>query len=186
MKGVALKVPFADLGRQFKTVMPEIQGAMTSVIDRCAFINGPEVKQFEKDMAAWMGMPEVCAVSNCTVALELTMQSMGIGPGDEVITVPNTAFPTAEAISLTGAQVVFADIKPGYFSIDPDQIEKKLTPRTKAIIPVHLFGIAADMDRILAIGNRSYLPVFFVCAFASIEKIFNCLFFVGHIFKLVY
>ena len=167
MKGVALKVPFADLGRQFKTVMPEIQTAMTSVIDRCAFINGPEVKQFEKDMATWMGMPEVCAVSNCTVALELTMQSMGIGPGDEVITVPNTAFPTAEAISLTGAQVVFADIKPGYFSIDPDQIEKKLTPRTKAIIPVHLFGIAADMDRILAIGNKHSIPVIEDCAQAQ-------------------
>ena len=162
-----MKVPFADLGRQFKTVMPEIQTAMASVIDRCAFINGPEVKQFEKDMAAWMGMPEVCGVSNCTVALELTMQSLGIGPGDEVITVPNTAFPTAEAISLTGAQVVFADITPGFFSIDPDQIEKKITPRTKAIIPVHLFGIAADMDAILAIGNKHNIPIIEDCAQAQ-------------------
>lgn len=120
-----MKVPFADLGRQFKTVMPEIQAGMASVIDRCAFINGPEVKQFEADMAAWMGMPEVCALSNATMALELTMKAMGIGPGDEVITVPNTAFPTAEAIGLTGAQVVFADIQPGFFNIDPAQVEKK-------------------------------------------------------------
>jgi dTDP-4-amino-4,6-dideoxygalactose transaminase len=167
MKGASVKVPFADLGRQFKTVMPEIQAGMASVIDRCAFINGPEVKQFEADMAAWMGMPEVCALSNATMALELTMKAMGIGPGDEVITVPNTAFPTAEAIGLTGAQVVFADIQPGFFNIDPAQVEKKITARTRAIIPVHLFGIPADMDALLAIGKKHAIPIIEDCAQAQ-------------------
>lgn len=162
-----MKVPFTDLGRQFTTVMPEIQTAMTSVINRCAFINGPEVKQFERDMATWLDMPEVCAVSSATMALELTMKAMGIGPGDEVITVPNTAFPTAEAIGLTGAQVVFADIQPGFFNIDPAQVQKKITSRTRAIIAVHLFGIPADMDALLAIGKKNSIPIIEDCAQAQ-------------------
>ncbi|MEI6128174.1 MAG: DegT/DnrJ/EryC1/StrS family aminotransferase [Pseudomonadota bacterium] len=162
-----MKVPFADLFRQFKPLVPEIQIAMNSIIERCAFINGPEVQQFERHMAKWIGLPEVCGVSNCTQALEMTMQALAIGPGDEVITVPNTAFPTTEAINLTGARVVFADITPGYFSIDPAQIEKKITSKTKAIIPVHLYGIPADMNAILAIAKKHSLYVIEDCAQAQ-------------------
>ena len=84
-----MKVPFVDLSRQFKPLLPEIQAAMFSVIERNAYINGPEVKGFEIQMAEWLGLPEICTVSNCTHALYLTMNAMGIGPGDEVITVPN-------------------------------------------------------------------------------------------------
>lgn len=162
-----MNVPFADLSRQFKPLLPEIETAISDIIRRCAFINGPEVKQFEKDMARWLGLPDVCGVSNCTHAIQFTLQALGIGAGDEVITVPNTAFPTAEAISLTGASVVFADITAGYFTIDPEQIEKKITPRTKAIIPVHLFGIPADMDAVLSVAQKFNIPVIEDCAQAQ-------------------
>ena len=108
-----MNVPFVDLSRQFKPLMPAIQAAMKDIIERNAFINGPEVKQFEKHMADWIGLPGVCGVSNGTHAIYLVLKALGIGAGDEVITVPNTAFPTAEAISLAGADVVFADIDAG-------------------------------------------------------------------------
>ncbi len=157
MRRESMNVPFVDLNRQFKPLMPEIQIAMNSVIERCAFINGPEVKAFEKQMADWLGLPEVCTVSNCTNAITLTLQALGVGPGDEVITVPNTAFPTSEAINGTGADVVFADITPGYFNLDPQAAERAITPKTKAIMPVHLYGIPADMDAFSRLAEKHNL-----------------------------
>jgi dTDP-4-amino-4,6-dideoxygalactose transaminase len=154
-----MNVPFVDLNRQLKPLLPEILAAMTSIIERCAFIGGPEVKEFEEHMARWIGLPGVCAVSNGTHALYLTLKALGVGPGDEVITVPNTAFPTAEAIHLTGADIVFADIAPGFFYLDPESAEQNITSKTKAIIPVHLFGIPADMDAILSLAKRHNLFV---------------------------
>jgi dTDP-4-amino-4,6-dideoxygalactose transaminase len=154
-----MNVPFVDLSRQFKPLMPAIQAAMTDIIKRNAFINGPEVKQFEKHMADWIGLPGVCGVSNGTHAIYLVLKALGIGAGDEVITVPNTAFPTAEAISLAGAKVVFADIAPGSYNLDPAAAERAITPRTKAIIPVHLYGIPADMDSFLSLAKRYNLVI---------------------------
>ncbi len=149
-----MNVPFVDLSRQFKPLMPSIQAAMNSIIERCEFINGPAVKEFEEHMSKWMGVPHVCGVSNATLGIYLTLKALGIGEGDEVITVPNTAFPTAEAISMTGAKVVFADISKGFFNLDPEAAEAAITPKTKAIIPVHLYGIPADMDAFLDIAKR--------------------------------
>jgi len=154
-----MNVPFVDLSRQYAPLLPEIQAATTRIIKRCAFINGAEVKEFEDHMARWMGLLQVCTVSNGTHALYLTLKALGVGPGDEVITVPNTAFPTSEAINLTGADVVFADITPGYFNLDPGAVERAITPKTRGIIPVHLYGIPADMDAFNALAGRHGLFV---------------------------
>jgi len=154
-----MKVPFVDLSRQFNPLLSEIKSAHADIIDRCAFINGPEVKTFEKEMAQWLGLNEVCGLSSGTHALFLTLKSLGVGPGDEVITVVNTAFPTSESINMCGAEVVFADIAPGTFSIDPQAVEAAITPRTKAILPVHLYGIPADLDALMAIANRHNIPL---------------------------
>jgi dTDP-4-amino-4,6-dideoxygalactose transaminase len=152
-----MNVPFVDLNRQFKPLLPKIQSAINSVIERYAFINGAEVQEFEEHMARWLGLPGVCGVSNGTHALCLALKALGIGEGDEVITVPNTAFPTSEAIHLSGAEVVFGDIAPGSFHLDPKSAERAITPRTKAIIPVHLYGIPADMDSFRMLAQKHNL-----------------------------
>ncbi len=154
-----MNVPFVDLSRQYRPLLPDLMAVFENIIGRCAFINGSEVKEFERHMARWIGLPEVCCVSNGTHALFLTLKALGVGPGDEVITVPNTAFPTSEAINLSGANVVFVDIAPGSFSVDPNLLEQAITPKTKAIIPVHLYGIPADMDKIISIAERHDLFV---------------------------
>jgi dTDP-4-amino-4,6-dideoxygalactose transaminase len=154
-----MEVPFVDLSRQYEPLLPAIHAAMTSIIKRCAFINGPEVREFEGHMARWIGLPCVCGVSNGTHALYLTLKALGIGVGDEVITVPNTAFPTAEAINLSGADVVFADIAQGFYNLDPEAAERAITSKTKAIIPVHLYGIPADMDSLMNLSVRYNLFV---------------------------
>ena len=154
-----MNVPFVDLSRQFKPLLAEIKTAHADIIERCAFINGPEVKAFEKDMADWLGLDSVCGVGSGTDALYLTLRSLGVGPGDEVITVVNTAFPTSESINMCGAEVVFVDITPGTFSIDPQAVEAAITPKTKAILPVHLYGIPADLDALMAIAQRHNIPL---------------------------
>lgn len=154
-----MNVPFVDLTRQINPLMARFQAAFNSVIERCAFINGPEVREFEERMARHLEVPQVCAVSNCTHAIFLTLKAIGVGEGDEVITAPNTAFPTSEAINLTGAEVVFADIAAGSFALDAKAAEQAITEKTKAIIPVHLYGIPADMDQFMALGEKYNLPI---------------------------
>lgn len=154
-----MNVPFVDLSRQFNPLLAQFQAAFQSVIERCAFINGPEVKEFEKRMARHLELPEVCAVSNCTHAIYLTLKALGVGQGDEVITAPNTAFPTSEAINLAGAEVVFADIAAGSYALDPKAAEQSVTERTRAIIPVHLYGIPADMEAFKALGDKYNLSI---------------------------
>jgi dTDP-4-amino-4,6-dideoxygalactose transaminase len=154
-----MDVPFVDLSRQFNPLMAQFQAAFQSIIERCAFINGPEVKEFETRMARHLELPEVCAVSNCTHALHLTLKALGVGEGDEVITAPNTAFPTSEAIGLAGAEVVFADIAGGSYALDPKAAEQAISKKTKAIIPVHLYGIPAQMDSFVELGKKYNLAV---------------------------
>ena len=149
-----MKVPFVDLGRQFKPLMPEIQAAINSVIERCAFINGSEVGDFEHHMRLWQNAAGVCAVSNCTHAIYLTLKALGVGKGDEVITAPNTAYPTSEAINLSGADVVFADITPHFYALDPHAAERAVTDKTRAIVPVHLYGIPADMEAFVGLAEK--------------------------------
>ncbi|NCC50014.1 MAG: DegT/DnrJ/EryC1/StrS family aminotransferase [Spartobacteria bacterium] len=160
-------VPFLDLSRQHAPIKKALRAAARRVVDGEYYIGGPEVRDFETEMAQWMGVKEVCGVSCATMGLFATLKGLGVGPGDEVITTVHTAIPTSESITLTGARVVFADIKEGFFNIDPDDIERKITAKTKAIVPVHLYGQAADMDTILKIAAKHNLPVVEDCAQAQ-------------------
>jgi len=137
----------------------ELETAIREVIDSNAFAGGPFVAKFEQEFAAFCGTANAVGVGNGTDALWLTLLGLGIGAGDEVITVPMTFMGTAEAISYCGAKPVFVDIDERTYTLDPDLLERAITPRTKAIIPVHLFGQTADMDSILEIARRRGLPV---------------------------
>ena len=135
-----MSVPFVDLEAQYRSIKSEVDNAMASVIARTAFVGGPFVKDFEEAFARYCGVANCLGVANGTDALAIALRTLGIGPGDEVITVANTFVATSEAIKMAGAQVVFVDIKPKTYNIDVTRIEEKITPRTKAIVPVHLYG----------------------------------------------
>ncbi len=160
-------IPFVDLNRLHDPIRPALHEAAIRVIDSGHFIGGPEVKQFEQAMAAGLGVAEVCGVACATSGLFATVKCLGIGPGDEVITTVHTAIATAEAITLTGARVVFCDLQPGTFNLDPAELEKKITPKTKALLPVHLYGLPADMDALAAIARRHNLFLVEDCAQAQ-------------------
>src|SRR5437016_2665252 len=154
-----MQVPFLDLKAHHDPMREELETAIQQVIDSGAFAGGPFVARFEQDFAAYCGAPYALGVGNGTDALWLTLLALGIGAGDEVITVPMTFMATAEAISFCGAKPVFVDIDERTYTLDPNLLERAIGPRTKAIIPVHLFGQAADMDPILEIARRRGLPV---------------------------
>lgn len=153
------KVPFLDLGIQYEALRDEITDAIGQVLDSSAFISGPFVEKFEKEFAEFCGCRFAVGTSNGTSALWMVLASLGIGPGDEVITVPNTFIATAEAISMCGARPVFVDVEDGACTLNPVLLEAAVTSRTKAVIPVHLFGQPADMDPILEIADRHKLHV---------------------------
>ena len=152
-------IPFADLQSQYRSIKGEIDAAVGRVLDSAQFILGEEVAAFERDFAQYCQVSETVAVNSGTSALHLALLAAGIGPGDEVITVPFTFVATVSAIGYTGARAVFVDIEPEYFTIDPAKIEAAITPRTRAIMPVHLYGQPADMDPILEIASRHRLAV---------------------------
>jgi dTDP-4-amino-4,6-dideoxygalactose transaminase len=152
-------IPFADLQAQYRSIKGEIDAAIGRVLDSAQFILGDEVAAFERDFAQYCQASETVAVNSGTSALHLALLAAGIGPGDEVITVPFTFVATVSAIGYTGARAVFVDIEPDYFTIDPTKIEAAITPRTRAIMPVHLYGQPADMDPILEIARRHRLTV---------------------------
>lgn len=154
-----MNVPFLDLKAQLAPIRAEIEAAMGEVLDSCAFAGGPFVTRFEQDFAAYCGTAQAVAVGNGTDALWFALLALGIGPGDDVITSPSTFMATAEAISYAGANPVFADIDETTYTLDPAQLERVCTPRTKAIIPVHLFGQTADMDPILDFARSRGLAV---------------------------
>jgi dTDP-4-amino-4,6-dideoxygalactose transaminase len=154
-----VKVKFVDLSAQHKTLESEIKEVFNRVLANCSFVLGPEVEKFEKAFAAYCGAAYCVAVTNGTAALQLALQGLGVGHGDEVITVAHTFIATAEAINATGARPVFVDIDPVSYTMDPAMLEKAITSRTKAIIPVHLYGQPADMDAINAIAAKHNLPV---------------------------
>lgn len=154
-----MKVPFLDLKIQYQQIKSEVDRAIQAVIDSCAFINGPATKQFEKNFATYCGVNHAIGVANGTDALHLALRALGIGQGDEVITAANTFIATAEAITLAGARVVFVDIHPETYNIDSTKIEEKISSKTKAIIPVHLFGQPADMEPILRLARQHHLKV---------------------------
>ena len=154
-----MNIPILDLKAQYKSIKTEIDTAIKRVVDSQYFVLGPEVEAFEKEVAAYCGTKYAVGVANGTDALVLALRALGIGPGDEVITTPFTFIATAEAVSLVGAKPVFADIDPKTYCINPELIEHKITKDTKAIIPVHLFGQCADMDRILEVARINNLKV---------------------------
>ncbi len=154
-----MAVPFVDMNRSHDPIRAELDAAMGAVIDRNAFILGDDVEQFEADFAAYCEVEHAVGTDTGTSALELCLRAWGIGEGDEVITAPNSFIATASAIAFTGAQPVFVDIEPGTYTIDVNQIEDAITPRTKAILPVHLYGQPADMDPIMEIADKHGLKV---------------------------
>ena len=154
-----MKVPFLDLKAQYASIKDEIDDAIAQVIDSCAFAGGPFVEKFEQEFAGFCGSKHAVGVGSGTEALWISLLALGIGRGDEVITVPNTFIATAEAISLCGAQPVLVDIDEKSYNMDVSQIETAITERTRAIIPVHLFGQMADMDPIMEIAKRHGLFV---------------------------
>lgn len=152
-------IPFVDLKAQYASIRAEVGDAIQRVLDSAQFTLGPEVAAFEAEFAAYCSAPHGVGVNTGTSALHLALLAAGVGPGDEVVTVPFTFVATVSAIQYTGARPVFVDIDPRSFTIDVSAIEAAITPRTKAIVPVHLYGLPADMDPILDIARRHGLRV---------------------------
>jgi len=154
-----VKVPYLDLRAQYRNIKPELDAAIARVLESGQFVLGEEVARFENDFAAYCGAAECIALNSGTSALHLALLAAGVGPGDEVVTVPFTFVASVAAILYAGARPVLVDIDPRSFTIDPAAIEAAVTPRTKAILPVHLYGQPADMDPIMDIARRHNLVV---------------------------
>src|SRR2546425_12781874 len=152
-------IPFLDLHAQYASIKEEVQQAINGVLDSGQFILGDEVAAFESEFAAYVRAGHAVGVNSGTSALHLALLAAGVGPGDEVITVPFTFVATVAAICYAGARPVFVDIEPDYYTMDPARLEKAMTSRTKAIIPGHLSGHPADMDPILSIARKHGLTV---------------------------
>jgi len=165
-----MKVPFVDLKKQLSFIRPEIDEAINEVVDSTSFINGKAISQFEKSFSGLLGINYTVGVGNGTDALFIALKTLGIGVGDEVITTANSFIATAEAITATGATVVFVDIFPDSFNIDTRLIEQKISLKTRAIVPVHLYGQIADMDKIIQLSVKYNLFVIEDAAQAHIAK----------------
>jgi dTDP-4-amino-4,6-dideoxygalactose transaminase len=154
-----MEVPFIDLKAQHQSIKSKILPKWEEILEKAAFVGGPYLDAFEKRFAEHCGAEQCIAVSSGTDALLLIFDAMGIGVGDEVIVPDNTFIATAEAVSKVGGTPVFVDVKSDTYNIDPEKIEAAITPRTKCIVPVHLYGQTADMDAILEIGERRGIPI---------------------------
>jgi dTDP-4-amino-4,6-dideoxygalactose transaminase len=152
-------VPFLDLRAQYETIRGELEPAVLGVLERCEYALGPEVQEFEREFAAFCSAKHGVGVNSGTSALHLALIAAGVGPGDEVVTTPFTFVATVAAILYAGARPVLADVDPGSLTLDPGRFEAAITPRTKAVIPVHIHGHPADMDPIVEIARRSGITV---------------------------
>ena len=151
--------PMVDLGAQYRRIQPAVDAAIARVIESGQFIKGEDCRLFEAEFAAWCGVGHAAGVANGTDALTLALKAFGVGAEDEVITVSNTFIATGEAILLNGARPVFIDVDPDTFTMDPNLLEAAITPQTRLILPVHLYGHPADMTAIMAIADRHRIPV---------------------------
>jgi dTDP-4-amino-4,6-dideoxygalactose transaminase len=149
-----MRVPFLDLPAQQAAIRDELRAALDAVIDGANFVLGPAVDDFERRFAAYLGVHHCVGVNNGTSALHLALLACGIGPGDEVITTPHTWISTSWAISYVGATPVYADIDPTTFNLDPAQVERRITAKTKALLPVHLYGQSADLGALARVAER--------------------------------
>ncbi|MGD2125154.1 MAG: DegT/DnrJ/EryC1/StrS family aminotransferase [Desulfobacteraceae bacterium] len=156
---VELNIPFVDLKKQYASIKDEIDTAIAAVISQSAFVGGPFVQSFESAFASYCNVKHCIGVGNATDALFIALKALGIGEGDEVITVANSFIATSEAITMAGGGVVFVDINPRTYNIDIERIEEKITPKTRAIIPVHLYGQPADMDPIIDLAKKYGLKI---------------------------
>jgi dTDP-4-amino-4,6-dideoxygalactose transaminase len=154
-----VEVPLLDLKAQFRPIKKEVMAVVETVCEEQGFILGSRVVDLEQALARYVGVPHAVGVASGSDALLLSLMAFGVGQGDEVLTVPFTFFATAGAVSRLGAKPVFVDIKPDSFNLDPAQLEARITARTKAIIPVHLFGQCAEMEAINGLAKRRQLPV---------------------------
>ena len=155
----AKKIQMVDLKGQYQKIKPEVDLAIQDVINNTAFINGPAVKEFQADLEKYLGVKHVIPCANGTDALQIAMMALGLKPGDEVITASFTYVATAEVIGLLGLTPVLVDVYPDTFCIDVKAIEKAITSKTKAIVPVHLYGQSADMESIMALAKKHHLFV---------------------------
>ena len=153
------KIQMVDLKSQYEKIKPEIDKGIQEVIDTCAFINGPYVNNFQKDLETYLGVKHVIPCANGTDALQVSMMALGLQPGDEIITTSFTFIATAEVIALLGLTPVLVDVLPDTFNIDPIAVEKAITNKTKAIVPVHLFGQCADMEALMDIAKKHNLHI---------------------------
>ncbi|MNX33692.1 dTDP-3-amino-3,6-dideoxy-alpha-D-galactopyranose transaminase [compost metagenome] len=157
-------IPILDLKPQYESLQAQMDEAILAAVRSGQYINGPNVKAFEKELADYLGSKHAIGLNSGTDALHLALRALDIGPGDEVITVPFTFVATTEAIGIVGAKPVFVDIDPVTYNMDPAEVEAKITPRTKAIMPVHLYGQPADMEALMAIAKKHNLYVIEDCA----------------------
>lgn len=153
------RIPLVDLTTQYRSIKPEIDAAVLRVLDEGQYALGPAVSRFERAFASYCGARDAVGVNSGTSALHLALLAIGVKPGDEVITVPFTFVATVAAIEYAGARPVFVDVEESYYTMDPGQLEAAITPRTKAVVPVHLYGQPADMDPILEVAARHGLTV---------------------------
>ena len=164
MSATATAIPMFDYVEQYEALQQEVLDAVREVLSSGMLILGPRVRQFEDDFAAWLGGGHGVGVGNGTDALAIALKALGVGPGDEVLTVANTAIPTVSAIRMTGALPLFADIEPHTLLMDLEDAQRRITPRTRAIVPVHLFGNAVDMPAVMRLAARYDLRVVEDCA----------------------
>ena len=153
------KIPMVDLKSQYENIKTEIDSAIQNVLNNTAYINGPDVKKFQANLEEYLNVKEVIPCANGTDALQIAMMGLGLKPGDEVITANFTFVATVEVIALLGLKPILVDVYPDTFTIDIEAIEKAITPKTKAIVPVHLFGQAADMEGIMKLADKYNLYV---------------------------
>ena len=165
-----MKVPFVDLAAQYRSMKDEIDAAISAVIADSAFIRGSHVEAFERAWAKAVGVRHCVSCANGTDALQIAMRALDVKPGDEIITTAHTWISTSSMITQAGGRVVFCDVDPVTFNIDPAQIESRITPRTVGIVPVHLYGQPADMDPIMAIARKHGLWVIEDCAQAHLAR----------------
>jgi dTDP-4-amino-4,6-dideoxygalactose transaminase len=165
-----MRVPFVDLKAQYASIKDEIDEAISRVVGETAFVAGKYAAAFESEFAAYTGAANCVAVANGTDAIEIALLALDIGRGDEVIVPANTFFATAEAVANVGADVIFVDCEPHFYNIDTAKIEEKITSRTKAIIPVHLYGLPAEMDDIVTVARKHNLKIIEDCAQAHGAK----------------